>query len=105
MYVQSITCLCNSAFVLEKILETHGVQFLLLLHYMISMAVSLERGRGSPRGWIPRSGTGMGETQAPTVVTGTGMENICPRGDGDGEPSPDGEFPVAIFTRERMRHA
>jgi hypothetical protein len=26
-----------------------------------------------------------------------GMGKSCPRGDGDGESKPDGEFPVAIF--------
>ena len=48
------------------------------------MAV-IETGTGSPRGSIPRSGTGTGATLATTVLTGTGMGKIYPRGNEDGE--------------------
>lgn len=49
-------------------------------------------GRGSPRGLNPRA------EFSPWLLTGTGMGNYFPRGDGDGKPFPNGEFPVAILT-------
>jgi len=42
----------------------------------------------------------MGKKASPLALAGTGTGNLSPRGDGDGEASPDGEFPVAIFTPE-----
>jgi hypothetical protein len=54
------------------------------------------RGRGPRRGRNPRRGTGTGEICPPRVLTGAGTGKFCPRGDGDGQPLPDGEFPVAI---------
>lgn len=57
------------------------------------------RGRGSPRGWIPRTGSGMGAKRSPTAGTGTGMGGFSPYGDGDGESITGGEFPVAIPIR------
>jgi hypothetical protein len=44
----------------------------------------------------------MGATLAPTVLTGTGMGKIYPRGDGDGKSFPDREFPVAIFDHDKF---
>jgi hypothetical protein len=42
----------------------------------------------------------MVKEDSPWLFTGTGTGKIPPRGDGDGGLSSDGEFPVAIFTRE-----
>jgi len=54
----------------------------------------LARGRGPRRVWSPRAGSGTGSKPPPRGLTGTGIS--LPRGDGDGEAIPDGEFPVAI---------
>jgi hypothetical protein len=50
---------------------------------------------GTPRDYSPR-GDGVGQNFSPTEFTGTGAGKISTRGDGDGELTPDGEFPVAI---------
>jgi len=42
----------------------------------------------------------MVEEGSPWLFAGTGMGKIPPRGDGDGGLFPDGEFPVAILTRD-----
>jgi len=95
MYVQRACAMVS--LLCWKLLEFHDIQFVLLLHfYSMEYGYVVETGMGSPRGLIPRSGTGMGQTQAPTVLTGTGTGKFYARGDEDGEPSSDGEFPVAI---------
>jgi hypothetical protein len=40
----------------------------------------------------------MGRKRSPRALAGTGAGNLPPRGDGDGSPFPDGDFPVAIPT-------
>jgi hypothetical protein len=53
-------------------------------------------GTGISTGINPCAGTGMGEKLPPWALAGTGAGKFFPRGDGDGKPFPDGEFPVAI---------
>jgi hypothetical protein len=40
------------------------------------------------RGWV--------QSAPPRALAGAGAGKFFPRGDGDGKPFPDGEFPVAI---------
>jgi len=47
---------------------------------------------------------GIGGTLVLMVLMGTGMRKICPHGDGDGESSPDREFPVAISRGGSQHH-
>jgi hypothetical protein len=54
---------------------------------------------GDPAGIIPRAGTGTVRKCSPRHLTGAGAGKISPRGGGDGGPSPDGDFPVAIPNR------
>ena len=53
-------------------------------------------GMGIPAGI--KSGTGMEKKYPPLMFAGMGTEKICPHGDKDGAPFPDGEFPIAIFS-------
>jgi hypothetical protein len=54
-----------------------------------------KRGRGTP--WEKSlSGDVDGENSPSLKFTGTGMGISLPRGDGDGEITPDGEFPIVI---------
>ena len=56
----------------------------------------LLRGRGSPQGLITSQVTGMGRKVSPQTLMGTAGWGISPHWDRDMEPSPDGEFPIAI---------
>jgi hypothetical protein len=58
---------------------------------------------GISAGINPRAGTGMGKKRPPRALAGTGAGKFFPRGDGDGKPFPDGEFPVAIPSRGHHR--
>lgn len=67
------------------------------------MCCVIETGTDSPRGLIPRSGTGMGETLAPTGLMGTGTEgNLSPRGQQRGmslHPRPRGDNNGEFYNR------
>jgi hypothetical protein len=60
---------------------------------LVSHAIA---GMGIFTGINPRAGTGVGQKAPPRALAGTGAGKFLPRGDGDGKPFPDGEFPVAI---------
>jgi hypothetical protein len=66
-------------------------------------------GTGIPDGDLSPRVTGMGKKCPPQVFVGIPAGKFFRRGDGDGKPKPDGEFPVAISRRvgrvERRRHA
>ena len=51
---------------------------------------------GIPVGDLSPRGTGMGKKCSPQAFVGIPAGKFFRRGDGDGEPKPDGEFPVAI---------
>ena len=48
---------------------------------------------------------GMGKKCSSRAFTGTGRGEICPRGDGDGAVTPDGEFPVDILGFESLSNS
>jgi hypothetical protein len=58
-------------------------------------------GTGIPDGYLSPRVTGMGKKCPPQAFVGIPAGKFFRRGDGDGEPKPDGEFPVAISTRDR----
>ena len=51
---------------------------------------------GIPVGDLSPRGTGMGKKCSPQAFVEIPAGKFFRRGDGDGEPKPDGEFPVAI---------
>jgi hypothetical protein len=53
-------------------------------------------GTGIPDGDLSPRVTGMGKKCPPQAFVGIPAGKFFRRGDGDGEPKPDGEFPVAI---------
>jgi hypothetical protein len=56
-------------------------------------------GTGIPDGDLSPRVTGMGKKCPPQAFVGIPAGKFFRRGDGDVEPKPDGEFPVAISTR------
>ena len=85
----------------KKLLESPGVQFLSILHSskIVIFYVCHWNGDGDLHGdGFPARGRGRGKLKPRRWSRGRGWRHICPHGDGDGEPSSDGEFPVAIFS-------
>ena len=70
------------------------------MEFLFASQLDFLTGTETLRGLIPRPGTGMGKEVPPRAFTGPGTEISCPRGDGDGEPNADGDFPVAIWTSD-----
>jgi hypothetical protein len=59
-------------------------------------------GTGIPDGDLSPRVTGMGKKCPPQAFVGIPAGKFFRRGDGDGKPKPDGEFPVAISTPEPL---
>jgi hypothetical protein len=59
----------------------------------------MSTGYGIPAGRKPPLGDGDGKNLPPLLFAGTGTGIFLPHGDGYGDSTPNGEFPVAISTR------
>jgi hypothetical protein len=61
----------------------------------------MSTGYGIPVGRKPPLGDGDGKNLPPLLFAGTGTGIFLPRGDGYGDSTPDGEFPIAISKHEQ----